>query len=103
MMKRPTFSREFKLSILQELTYKSKAEICREHDLLPNLVDRWKREHDSYTSTAFQGRGNLYKAEAKNAHYERIIGRLIAEIDMLKKTQAMLREKEAEQKRRCMN
>jgi transposase len=99
MSKRRNFTREFKLKILDEIKNKSKAEVCREYEILPQVIDRWRREEESYGNNAFQGKGKIHKAEAKVAHYERLVGRLYAEIDLLKKTQDLLKEKEQERKR----
>ena len=37
-MKRRRFTKEFKLEILRELEYKTLAQVCRGHDLIPNVV-----------------------------------------------------------------
>jgi len=99
MAKRRTFTREFKVKILRELELKEKASVCREYDILPTLLDRWKREEQVYAGNAFQGRGKIQKTEAKLAHYERLIGSLYAQIDILKKNQDLLKQKEGERKR----
>lgn len=95
---RRTCSREFKLNVLKELDYKSKAEVCREHELLPTLVDRWKREQQQYPKTAFKGQGKLYKLEAKLADAQRLIGQLYAENELLKKAISVTKERHAEEK-----
>jgi transposase len=100
MRPRRTFTREFKLSVLQDLEQKSMAQVCREHEVHPTLLNRWKRDQQDYPNEAFKGKGNLYKAEAKIAQYERLIGQLYAEISFLKKTTALLQERRAEEKRR---
>lgn len=60
-MKRRRFTKEFKLEILRELEGKTLAQVCREHDLVPNVVSRWKKEYDSNPHQAFSGNGNLWK------------------------------------------
>lgn len=100
MASRRTFTREFKLSVLQEIEEKPIAQVCREHEVHPALVNRWKREQQDYPAAAFSGRGNLYKAEAKIAQYERLIGQQCAEIVFLKKVNATLQQRRAEEKRR---
>ena len=79
-MKRRIFSREFKLSLLQELESKSASQICREHEIHPVLLSSWKRDYEKDPAHAFSGRGNAWKEEAKIAKYERLIGQLYAEI-----------------------
>ena len=99
MNKRRSFSKDFKLKILDELKRKDKAELCREYNLSPPMVDRWIRENNSYGSKAFQGKGKIQKLEAQIASYERLVGRLYAENELLKKTQFLLKEREEERKR----
>ena len=100
MRLRRTFTREFKLSVLQDLEQKPMAQICRENEVQPTLVNRWKREQQDYPKEAFKGKGNLYKAEAKITQYEQLIGQLYAEISFLKKTNMLLQERRAEEKKR---
>lgn len=98
-MKRRKFTKEFKLEILRELEIKTQAQVCREHNLVPNVVSRWRKEYESNPHTAFSGNGNLWKEDAKIVQYERLIGRLYAEIDFLKKTLETLQRRKAEEKR----
>ena len=55
------FNREFKLQILRQAEHQPLAEICREHNLHPNMISRWKRELEKYSRDAFKGKGNTYK------------------------------------------
>lgn len=100
-MKRRSFTREFKLDILQQLEHKPLAEVCREYELHPALVIRWKREQSDYPKDAFKGHGKLYKLEAQIAERDRLIGQLYAENALLKKANAVMQEKRAEARRRC--
>lgn len=97
-MVRRTFSREFKQDILRQLEHRSTAEVCREHNLLPTLVDRWKREQRDYPKAAFRGRGKMYKLEAQLAERDRLIGQLYAENALLKKVAALELERRAEER-----
>ena len=99
-MKRRIFSREFKLSLLQELESKSAAQICKEHEIHPVLLSSWKRDYERDPGKAFGGRGNAWKQEAKIAKYERLIGQLYAELSLLKKTAVLLQQRRAEEKRK---
>lgn len=100
---RRTFSREFKLRILQELALKSPAEISREHNLHPVLLSKWKRDFKENSTKAFSGRGNLWKTEAELENYKRMVAELYAENDFLKKTATRLQKLNAEQeKARCI-
>jgi len=97
-MTRRNFTQEFKLDILRQIEQKPIAEVCREHNLHPILVNRWRREQRDYPKAAFQGRGNMYKLEAQLAERDRLIGQLYAENALLKKAVALQRERRAEEK-----
>ena len=44
MREKRVFSREFKLSVLSELNIKKAAEVCREHNIPPVLLSKWKKD-----------------------------------------------------------
>lgn len=98
MAKRRKYDREFKLDILRQVEQKPPAEVCREYDLHPSTVNRWKTEQRQYPKDAFKGKGNRYKLEAEVAQYQRLVGQLYAEITLLKKAIANLQERQAEEK-----
>ena len=100
MRRRKNFTRDFKLSILSELSVKSMAEVCREHSLHPVMVCGWKRQYQKSPEKAFSGKGNLWKPEAEVAKYERLVGKLYAENEFLKKTIRNLQELQAEEEKR---
>ena len=104
MGSRRSFTKEFKHSVIQQLDSSSPAEICREHDIHLNMLHRWKKEYESNPSDAFQGNGKLWKEGAKIAQYERLIGQLYAEIDLLKKRTEYLKQQRAEElrMRKCL-
>lgn len=96
------FTREFKIKVLREIENgKSQAQTCREYGLLPSMVTRWKIEYKQYPDTAFSGRGNLYKEEAKIAELERLVGRLYAENEFLKKALSVLEKRVQEEKEKA--
>ena len=92
MKKRKEFTKEFKLSILNELCLKKAAQVCKEQGIHPVMLSRWKKEFNQDPVKAFSGRGNLWKAEAEVEKYKKIVGELYAEIDFLKKTMKRLQE-----------
>jgi transposase-like protein len=98
-MKRRKFTREFKLEILRELEGKTLAQVSREHDLLPNVVSKWRKEYESNPRRAFSGNGNLWKESAEIEKYKRLVGQLYAENEFLKKTLDSLQRRKAEEKR----
>ncbi len=100
MSKRRKFTRDFKLSVVQQLGSRSSAEVCREHDLSPNVLYRWKREYESNPDESFKGNGNLWKEEAKLAEKDRLIGQLYAENALLKKSIDYLTKLKEEERRK---
>jgi len=89
-LKRRQFTREFKLQVIREIEAgKSLAQAAREHQLHPNLINRWRHQHERYAERAFAGNGHAYTDEARVAELERMVGRLTMENALLKK--ALLR------------
>ena len=89
-LKRPIFTRDFKLQVIREIEAgKPVAQAAREHQLHPTLIGKWQHQHAQYPDLAFAGNGNLYKDEAKLAELERMVGQLTMENSLLKK--ALLR------------
>lgn len=99
MRKYRQYNRDFKLSVLNELLTKKAVEVCREHNVHPNLLYRWKREFNQEPAKAFSGNGNIWKSEAEVEKYKRLVGELYAEIDFLKKTTKRLQELNIEEKK----
>lgn len=98
---RRRFSREFKLQVLRELdSGKSVAELCREHNVTRFLVARWRREYEESPGLAFSGNGNTCKDAARVAELEKLVGRLYAENDFLKRALANLKQRDAEERGR---
>ncbi len=100
MGSRRTFTREFKRKVVEQLRVKSAAEVCREHEIGPNLLSRWKREYEENPGESFKGNGHLWKWEAKLAEKDRVIGKLYAENELLKKSISFMEQREAEEKRK---
>ena len=100
MKKRRTYTRDFKISVIRELENgKPPAQVCRENAIHPSMMQRWKREYKENPQAAFGGNGNISKLNAKAAEYERIIGRLHAENEFLKKVLTRLEIKVMEYKK----
>lgn len=99
MRPRRNFTREFKLSVVNELEAgRSLAAIVREHGIHHSLVLKWRKQAREYPETAFSGNGRAYTLEAQLAEKDRLIGKLYAENEFLKKVTASLR-KLAEERR----
>lgn len=83
---RRQFNREFKVRVVREVEAgKGVAAAAREHDIHPNLIGKWQKDLAKYAAEAFSGNGRAYKEEAKVAELERLVGRLTAENEFLKK------------------
>jgi transposase len=97
MGSRRRFTKEFKQTAIQQLDSSSPDEICREHNIHQNMLHRWKKEYETNPGEAFKGNGKVWKESAKIAQYERLIGQLYAEIDLLKKRAEYLKQQRAEE------
>jgi transposase len=75
------------------------AQVARENGIHPALVARWKREYKGNPEKAFQGNGNPYKDQAKIAELERMVGKLYAENEFLKKTLEKVNDRMQERSR----
>jgi transposase len=94
---RRRYSREFKVQVLRELEAgKGMAQVCREHNVSRFVVSRWRREYEKDPVGSFTGNGNAKKDAARVEELERLVGRLYAENDFLKRALASLKEREAE-------
>jgi len=99
--KRRKFTREFKIGLLREYECgKSLAEICRENNIHPSMVSKWKKEYSAYPDTAFSGNGNLYKDQARIAELERKVGQLFLENEFLKKVLEVTKKRIEEEKKK---
>ena len=88
--KRRSFSGEFKARVVLELLcgQRSKAEICREHRLSPQLVDGWKRTFLANAPKTFDDPDRKRDKE-KVAQLERMVGRLTMQVEILKEASAL--------------
>ncbi len=92
MPKRRTFTPEFKAQVvLEELTgVKDKAEICREHQLRPQVFTRWKTEFLERAPEIFATQPSRGDEQARIADLERMVGRLTMELEVAKKASNVL-------------
>ena len=91
VVKRRTFTREFKVQVVREIEAgKTQAQVAREYQITDNTISKWRREQRQYKERAFAGRGHAYTDEARVNELERMVGRLTMENDFLKKLLAKL-------------
>jgi len=80
------YTKKFKISIIRELeSGKNLAQLSRKNNLHPTRISRWRLEYQKDPDAAFSGNGNTYKEVARNQELERLVGKLYAENEFLKK------------------
>lgn len=91
MSERRTFRPEFKAQVvLEELSgLKTKAEICREHRLKPEVFSRWRAEFLERAPEIFATRPSRGEEQERIAELERMVGRLAMELEVAKKASAL--------------
>jgi transposase-like protein len=84
---RRTFNAEFKARVVLEVLtgQKTAAQVCREQQLKPDLLSRWKAEFVTHASSVFSGDEREQEAERRIAELERLVGRLALELEVAKK------------------
>lgn len=92
MRKRRTFKPEFKARVvLEDLTgVKTAGQICREHQLSPQVFARWKAEFVERAPEIFATERNRGNEQERLAELERMVGRLMMELDAAKKASDIL-------------
>ncbi len=64
---------------------KRAAEVCREYQLKPDLLSRWKADFVTQAANVFAGDEQTQRAEQRIAELERLVGRLTLELEVAKK------------------
>ena len=92
MVKRRTFSPELKARlVLEELTgVKRGADICREHQLKPQVLSRWKAEFLDRAPEIFVTKRSRGDEQERVAVLERFVGGQALEIEVTKRTSGIL-------------
>jgi transposase len=103
MKTRRQYTRDFKIAVVREIeTGKSLAQVSRENGIHPSLIVKWKNEYFENPEKAFSGNGRVYKDQARMAELERLVGRLYAENEFLKKALRTLESRIQEERRRAV-
>lgn len=98
---RKSYTSEFKLTLIRELeSGKKLGQLSRENNIHPNMISRWKLEYDKDPESAFKGNGNTCKDAARSEELQRLVGKLYAENDFLKKALSILEKRVQEEKER---
>jgi transposase len=92
MVKRRTFTPEFKAKVVLEVISgsQSAAEACRRYSLKPQVLSRWKAEFIDKAATVFQSDEQRSQEQARIAELERLVGRQALELEVLKKASRVL-------------
>lgn len=92
MATRRRFRPEFKSRIVLELIsgVKTPSEVCRQHNLKPQVVSRWKADFLNKAPSVFQSDEQRSAEQARIAELERMVGRLTLELEVAKKASVML-------------
>lgn len=90
--KRRTFSPAFKAEVVLQLLVgaKTQAELCREHELAPQLLLQWKQTFQQNAASVFASNEQNSAEAARIAELERALGRATLENDILKKASSLL-------------
>ena len=92
MTHRRKFTAEFKAQVVLDLMSgaKSAAELCRQHQLNPQLLARWKTEFLERAPLLFQQEAMQSQEQERIAELERVVGRLTMQLEIAKKASATL-------------
>jgi transposase-like protein len=92
MSKRRNFSAEFKAKVVLELISgaKSAAELCREYELKPDLLSRWKSQFLANAAKVFESSKETDPQQERIAELERLAGKQSLELEILKKALMLL-------------
>src|SRR5438876_11169378 len=89
---RRSFPAEFKAQIVLELLSGavSQAELCRKHNVKPQLLGQWKAAVLERLPTLFQDGVQANQDQVRIAELEQLVGRQAYELEILKKVSRML-------------
>jgi transposase len=87
MRTRRQFTAQFRADRVMEVLSgrRSAADVCREHQVKPDLLSRWKAEFVAHAASVFRGDERSQQAEQRIAELERMVGRLTVELEVAKK------------------
>ena len=93
MVQRRKFSPEFKAQIVLEMLteHKSAGQMSREHGVKDSVISRWKQEFIERSPGVFSsGKTEQNNQEQRIAELERMIGKLVLELEASKKVSRFL-------------
>ena len=92
MVKRKTYTAEFKAGLVLEILteQKSIAQASREYGVKDSVISRWKQEFIERSPQVFEKENRRDERDQRIAELERMIGRLAMELEMSKKVSRFL-------------
>lgn len=92
MRTRRSFTSAFKAKVVLECLSgeKSNSEVCREYQLSPILVSKWRTEFIENSAAIFERNHKGSEDQNRISDLERLVGRLTLENEMLKKASSIL-------------
>ncbi len=92
MSKRRNFSAQFKADLVMSVLtgVKTQAEVCREHQLKPQVLGRWKAQLMENAHLVFQTNEQRSAEAGRIAELEQILGRKTLELEVAKKASMRL-------------
>jgi len=92
MTQRRTVTAEFKTQVVLDLVSGARrtAELCRQHQLNPQVLARWKAEFLERAPRVFEQDQRRSAEQERIAELERLVGRLAMELDIAKKASGVL-------------
>ena len=89
---RRSFPAEFKAQVVLDLLSgaASQAELCRKHNLKPQLLGQWKAAVVVRLHTLFQEDPQISQDQTRIAELEQLVGRQAYDLEILKKASRML-------------
>ena len=91
MTQRRRFTGEFKAQVVLDLVSgaKSATELCRQHQLSPQLLSQWKSEFLERAPQLFEQDQARSAEQERIAELERLVGRLTMQVEIAKKASAL--------------
>lgn len=92
MGKYRSYSAEFKVQVVLEALkgQKTEAQICREHNIAPDLLTHWKQNFLERAPQLFQTKQQQSTEQERIADLERLVGQLTMELAASKKVSKLL-------------
>jgi transposase-like protein len=89
---RRNFTAGYKAKVVLEIISgsKSAAEACREYNLKPDLISRWKSQFVANAAQVFEEAAEADPQQARMQELERLAGKQSLEIEILKKALTLL-------------